>query len=104
MPWKGHDEGGSCAGVVAHPAAWATAGYHEIQSPPARFRIIDRRALAGALGVQLSSLVETALGHRARNRHVQPFGIAFILRDPRAADGHALAGENEARSSHGALV
>jgi len=90
--------------LAAHPTAWATAGYHEIQSPPARFRIIDRRALAGALGVQLSSLVETALGHRARNRHVQPFGIAFIWRDPCAAYGHALAGEDEAASSHSTLV
>ena len=48
--------------------------------------------------------VETDLGHRARNRHVQPFGIAFILRDPSAAYGHALAGENEASGSHRALM
>ena len=38
------------AGVAAHPAAWESAGYHEIQSPPARFRIIDRSALADTLG------------------------------------------------------
>ena len=124
------------ARVVAHPA-----GYHEIQSPPARFRIIDRSALADALGVQLSSLsamhaewvaaalavgahgrwpewstslavgsrefvdrVETDLGHRVRDRQVQPFGSAFILRDPSAAYGHALASENDAPSCNTAPV
>ena len=123
------------AGVVAHPSAWQTAGYHEIQSPPARFRIIDRSALADALGVQLPALsathaewvaaavavgshgrmpewstslavgscefverVETDLGNRARDRQVQPFGSAFILRDPSAIYGDALAAENEAPS------
>ncbi len=47
------------AGVVAHPAAWETAGYHEIQRPPARFRIIDRHTLGEALGVHPSSLSVT---------------------------------------------
>ena len=31
------------AGVVTHPAQWQTCGYHEIQRPPRRFAIIDRR-------------------------------------------------------------
>ena len=35
--------------------------------------------------------VETDLGHRARSRHVRPLGVAFILRQPRGAYGHALA-------------
>jgi len=39
------------AGVVGHPRHWAAAGYHEIQQPPARYRIIDRAALCGLLGV-----------------------------------------------------
>jgi putative transposase len=47
------------AGVVAHPAAWETAGYHEIHNPPARFRIIDRSALAEALGLPAPSLSGT---------------------------------------------
>lgn len=38
------------AGVVDHPRHWAEAGYHEIQQPPARYRIIDREALCGLLG------------------------------------------------------
>lgn len=33
------------AGVVDHPAQWNVAGYHEIQSPPERYRIIDTEAL-----------------------------------------------------------
>lgn len=129
------------AGVVAHPAAWETAGYHEIQRPPGRVRILDRGALADALGVQLLSLsathaewvaaaltagrqgrmpewstsvavgrrefverVETDLGLRARHRRVQPFGSAFILRDPSATYSDALRGENAAPSSHSARL
>ena len=38
------------AGVVAHPRQWLEAGYHELQQPPARYRIIDRAALCGLLG------------------------------------------------------
>ena len=38
------------AGVVNHPRYWAEAGYHEIQQPPARYRIIDREALCALLG------------------------------------------------------
>jgi putative transposase len=37
------------AGVVEHPRQWAAAGYHEIQQPPARYRIIDREALCALL-------------------------------------------------------
>src|SRR5262249_10453327 len=47
------------AGVVDHPRQWAEAGYREIQQSPARYRIIDREALCGLLGVpdkQLASL------------------------------------------------
>jgi putative transposase len=33
------------AGVVSHPAQWQVSGYHEIQTPPQRYRIIDEGAL-----------------------------------------------------------
>jgi len=65
------------AGVVEHPAAWEVGGYHEIQQARARYRIIDRAALAEALGVALPALadvhrhwVEAALrdGHGQRDR------------------------------------
>jgi putative transposase len=40
------------AGVVKHPAEWESGGYHEIQRPSPRYRIIDRVALAEALGLE----------------------------------------------------
>ncbi len=51
------------AGVVAHPRDWPAGGYHEIQQPRARKRIIDRAALAKAL--ELGSVAELAATHRA---------------------------------------
>ena len=33
------------AGAVAHPSHWQVSGYHEIQHPPSRYRIIDHQAL-----------------------------------------------------------
>lgn len=32
------------AGVVKHPADYSLCGYHEIQNPPERYRIIDSKA------------------------------------------------------------
>ena len=46
------------AGVVHHPAAWEMGGYHEIQHECARYRIVDRAALAEALGVALPALAD----------------------------------------------
>lgn len=51
------------AGAVAHPRDWPTGGYHEIQRPRLRKRIIDRAALAEVL--ELSSPAELAEAHRA---------------------------------------
>ena len=63
------------AGVVQHPADWEVGGYHEIQRPKSRYRIVDRPALAEALGVDLPRLaeahrewVELALSSAARQR------------------------------------
>ncbi len=39
------------AGAVDHPSQWEVGGYHEIQSPRARYRVVDRAALAQLLGV-----------------------------------------------------
>lgn len=39
------------AGQVAHPKEWDTCGYHEIQSPRIRYRIIDTNELMLALGI-----------------------------------------------------
>ena len=39
------------AGVVHHPGEWVECGYREIQRPPDRYRIVDRRTLCELLGV-----------------------------------------------------
>jgi len=46
------------AGVVEHPREWRECGYHEIQNPPARYRIIDRVGLSELLGVDEARLGE----------------------------------------------
>jgi putative transposase len=39
------------AGVVKHPSEWRDCGYHEIQHPPQRRRIIDRQLLMRLLNI-----------------------------------------------------
>ena len=39
------------AGVVSHPSEWPFSGYNEIQDPPRRYSLIDRRRLMGLLGI-----------------------------------------------------
>ncbi len=38
------------AGVVSHPGEWPYSGYCEIQSPPQRYAVIDKKALSELLG------------------------------------------------------
>lgn len=66
------------AGVVAHPAQWEVAGYHEIQRPRRRYGIVDRPALAEALGIEVERLaaahhawVEEALRGAERQRQAR---------------------------------
>jgi hypothetical protein len=48
------------AGVVDHPAEWIFSGYHEIQNPPERYRIIDFEKLLSLLGMKdIAQLQET---------------------------------------------
>lgn len=51
------------AGVVDHPVQWQISGYYEIQRPPARYRVVDRQALAEVLSLggteQLSECHQT---------------------------------------------
>jgi len=46
------------AGVVDHPSQWPSAGYHEIQSPPERYRLLDLDKALSLLG--MSSHAELA--------------------------------------------
>jgi putative transposase len=39
------------AGVVEHPCEWPFCGYNEIQNPPQRYSVIDRRRLMALLGI-----------------------------------------------------
>lgn len=39
------------AGVVSHPSEWIHSGYHDIQSPPLRYALIDRNRLVELSGV-----------------------------------------------------
>jgi len=39
------------AGVVGHPSEWAFCGYNEIQRPPQRYSIIDRKRLMELVGI-----------------------------------------------------
>jgi putative transposase len=61
------------AGVVTHPAQWQVSGYHEIQSPLKRYRIIDEDALC--------RLTQIRSGTALRAAHRQ--WVASYLREPK---------------------
>ena len=48
------------AGVVRHPREWRDSGYHEIQDPPVRKRIIDRERLAQLVEIGNTETLRTA--------------------------------------------
>jgi len=50
------------AGAVRHPEEWPDGGYGEIQAPPKRYRVVDRAALRGLLGIEDDR--ELSLAHR----------------------------------------
>jgi len=40
------------AGTVSHPSEWVHSGYHEIQSPPIRYALINRNRLVELNGLR----------------------------------------------------
>jgi putative transposase len=50
------------AGVVDHPIKWVNSGYHEIQQPPKRYRVIELPGLFGLCG--FSKLADFQQAHR----------------------------------------
>ncbi|MES0328000.1 MAG: transposase [Gammaproteobacteria bacterium] len=50
------------AGAVSHPGDWPCSGYCEIQSPPQRYAVIDRKALSELLGT--NSIEQCQLIHQ----------------------------------------
>jgi putative transposase len=60
------------AGVVKHPCDWSASGYHEIQTPSQRYRIVDLEALKYLLEIdsleklqqQHQGWIDNAINHR----------------------------------------
>jgi putative transposase len=50
------------AGVVTHPSEWKWSGYHEIQQPKERYRLVDNKMLQKLLHV--NSQTALAAAHR----------------------------------------
>jgi REP element-mobilizing transposase RayT len=48
------------AGVVEHPSGWPFSGYHEIQNPPKRYSLIDRKRLMDLLSIRDSDQLRIA--------------------------------------------
>jgi len=48
------------AGVVSHPSEWPFSGYNEIQEPPQKYSLIDRRLLMTLLGIDNSDRLSKA--------------------------------------------
>ncbi|MDH3349072.1 MAG: transposase [Desulfobulbaceae bacterium] len=48
------------AGVVKHPSEYGFSGYNEIQAPPKRYSIINRKILSKLLGIQDEALLQQA--------------------------------------------
>ena len=65
-------------GVVKHPAEWEMNGYSEIQNPPDRYAIIDRRILMEACG--FSDYQVFAEQHRK--------WVEDALKEGRSREGH----------------
>ena len=54
------------AGMVKHPSEWTWSGYHEIQQPKARYRLIDHETLRELLHVDSN----TDLAYPVSNRRI----------------------------------
>ena len=48
------------AGVVEHPSQWKVSGFHEIQSPPQRYQIVDNQALCELTNLPNSRALQAA--------------------------------------------
>ena len=46
------------AGVVNHPREWPASGYHEIQTPSQRYRIVDHESLLQLLGMRSINVLQ----------------------------------------------
>jgi putative transposase len=87
------------AGVVSHPEQWPVSGYHEIQSPRQRYRIIDENALC--------QLTQTGDGPALRAAHrkwvVSSLRENRLEREPRWTEALAVGSEDYVRQIKGLL-
>lgn len=114
------------AGVVTHPEKWDVSGYHELQNPPSRYRIIERDALGDLLDTrecklsdQLREWTEEALqAERSRRSDYWSTSLAvgskkfvdkfraelgasgFFRESAETTDGYALREPSTAYSKH----
>ena len=65
------------AGVVDHPVQWRVSGYHEIQCPLSRYRIVDQSAL-----IELFNLRDVTSLQQYHNKCLE----AELLKETRARD------------------
>ncbi len=70
------------AGVVRHPSHWGWWGYGEIQNEPRRYRLIDRKALMGLLGIGDDDYPTVAHGNWTEK------AITNEVREGRRSDKH----------------
>lgn len=84
------------AGVVQHPADWRVCGYHDIQFPRQRYRILERAALADALGLDG---IETLADYHAEWLATALRGEGSV-RDRRWSDSLAVGSESFVRRIH----
>lgn len=77
------------AGVVAHPSHWDVSGYHDIQNPPKRYKIINDEILC--------NLTESASIADLRQRHAeliaQKLSTQKLEREPRWTEQPAVGPE-----------
>lgn len=78
------------AGVVEHPAQWKVSGFHEIQSPRQRYRIIDLKALCQLIDVSSFG----ALQHKHLTTVQQELVHGNVARQPKWSEERAVGPES----------
>ena len=78
------------AGVVSHPSQWQVSGYHEIQHPPSRYRIIDQQTL-----IELFNFRDSTSLQQYHNEWVETqIAKENPQRDPKWTEALAVGSEN----------
>ena len=77
------------AGLEFHPVEWTVSGFHDIQSPPERYRVIDYTALYQLLGMEDAA----ALKYQHRNWVETMLRQGKLLREPKWTESVAVGPE-----------